>query len=93
MAKRKVLKVHNKSDKPDNVVMKEHQINEECTKLEKELPSFMRGYFIYLKGNVLPMTRLAYLHDVTFFCNYLLNETDLTNAETPGKITLEDFRE
>lgn len=92
MAKRKVLKVHNKSDKPDNVVMKEHQINEECTKLEKELPSFMRGYFIYLKGNVLPMTRLAYLHDVTFFCNYLLNETDLTNAKTPGKITLEDFR-
>ena len=29
MAKRKVLKVHNKSDKPDNVVMKEHQINED----------------------------------------------------------------
>lgn len=92
MAKRKVLKVHNKSDKPDNVVMKEHQINEECNALEKELPSFMRGYFIYLKGNVLPMTRLAYLHDVTFFCNYLLNETDLTNADSAKEITIKDFQ-
>lgn len=93
MAKKKVLKVHNKSDRPDNVVMKEHQINDECSRIESELPSFLRGYFIYLKGNVLPMTRLAYLHDIRFFCNYLISETDLTKAEKPRDIRLEDFQE
>ena len=93
MAKKKVLKVHNKSDRPDNVVMKEHQINEECSLIESELPSFLRGYFIYLKGNVLPMTRLAYLHDIRFFCNYLISETDLTRAEKPRDIRLDDFQE
>ena len=91
MAKRKVVKVHNKSDKPDNVVMKEHKINSDCENLERNLPSFMRGYFAYLKGNVLPMTRLAYLHDVTFFCNYLIEETDLTKAKEIKDITLKDF--
>ena len=53
MDKRKIIKVHNKSDKPDNVVMKEHVINDECEMLEEELPRFLRGYFSYLKGNVL----------------------------------------
>ena len=91
MAKKKILKVHNKSDKPDNVVMKEHQINGECSDLEKEMPSFLRGYFVYLKGNVLPMTRLAYLHDVKIFLNYLINETDLTKAKNIKDITLEEF--
>ncbi len=91
MAKRKVVKVHNKSDKPDNVVMKEHKIKSDCEDLERNLPSFMRGYFAYLKGNVLPMTRLAYLHDVTFFCNYLIEETDLTKAKEIKDITLEEF--
>lgn len=91
MAKRKVVKVHNKSDKPDNVVMKEHKINSDCENLEDNLPSFMRGYFAYLKGNVLPMTRLAYLHDVTFFCNYLIEETELTKAKEIKDITLKDF--
>ena len=91
MAKRKVVKVHNKSDKPDNVVMKEHKINSDCENLEDNLPSFMRGYFAYLKGNVLPMTRLAYLHDVTFFCNYLIEETGLTEAKEIKDIKLKEF--
>ena len=45
------------------------------------------GYFSYLKGNVLPMTRLAYLHDVTFFMNYLIDETDLTKADKAKEIS------
>src|SRR5699024_11093281 len=47
---------------------------------------------IYLKGNVLPMSRLAYLHDIKFFCNYLVHETDLTEAEDASGITLNEFR-
>ena len=92
MAEKRIL-IHNKSDKPDNVIKRENDIYLQCEALEKELPSFLRGYFAYLKGNVLPMTRLAYLHDVKFFFQYLISETDLTRAETPSRISLEDLQE
>jgi site-specific recombinase XerD len=46
---------------------------------------------MYLKGNVLPMTRLAYLQDIRFFCNYLIHETDLTEAKLPKEIKLEEL--
>ena len=72
---------HNKSGKPDNIVKKENDIYLECEAIQKELPNFLRPYFVYLKSNVLPMTRLAYLHDVKFFMNYLINETDLTKVQ------------
>ena len=87
----KQVKIHNKSDKPDNIVQKEAQIFQECENIEAELPRFLRGFFIYLKGNVLPMSRLAYLHDIKFFCSYLIAETDLTEAENTSQITLQDF--
>ena len=87
----KEFRSHNKSDKPDNIVKKENDIYLECEAIQKELPSFMRPYFAYLKGNVLPMTRLAYLHDVRFFMNYLINETDLTAAEDAKHITSDEM--
>ena len=87
----KEFRSHNKSGKPDNIVKKENDIYMECEAIQKELPSFLRPYFAYLKGNVLPMTRLAYLHDVRFFMNYLIKETDLTQAETPEKITSDEL--
>ena len=75
----------------DNVVKKENDIYIQCESIEKELPKFLRGYFAYLKGNVLPMTRLAYLHDIKFFFNYLMEETDLTRAKDLTQITAEDL--
>lgn len=87
----KQIKIHNKSDKPDNIIKKENDIYLECEELENQLPKFMRGYFAYLRGNVLPKTRLAYLHDVKFFFKYLIEETDLTSAETTDKITLDEL--
>ena len=87
----KTIRVHNKSDKPDNVIKKENDIYMECESLEAKLPRFLRGYFAYLKGNVLPMTRLAYLHDVKFFMQYLIDETDLKEAKTPSEIKLADL--
>ena len=89
----KNYKIHNKSDKPDNIVKKENDIYLQCTSIEEELPRFLRSYFAYLRGNVLPMTRLAYLHDVKFFFNYLINETDLTKAEIPKNITSDELNE
>ncbi|MCQ2565694.1 MAG: tyrosine-type recombinase/integrase [Clostridia bacterium] len=84
--------VINKSDKPDNVVARENAINEECESLEKQLPSWLRGYFMYLKKSILPMSRLSYLRDVRFFCNYLITETELREKYSDIKqIQPEDF--
>ncbi len=85
-------RLQNKTDKPDNVVERENRVIEQCEALQQELPSWLRGYFMYLRGNVLPMTRLAYLHDLRFFCEYLLKETWLKEKHSDIKeLTPEDF--
>ncbi len=89
----KTIKIQNKSDRPDNIIKKENDIYLECEKIEDELPKFMRGFFSYLKGNVLPRTRLAYLHDIRFFFKYLIDETDLTQATETSKIKLSELDE
>ena len=91
MAGEKNIKLRNKSDKPDNIVLKEHEILLKCETIERELPSFLRGFFAYLKGNVLPMTRFSYLSDIKFFCRYLIDETDLTEAEDISDIKAGEF--
>ena len=87
----KEFRSHNKSDKPDNIVKIENDIYMECEAIQHELPNFLRPYFAYLKGNVLPMTRLAYLHDIRVFMNYLIRETDLTKASIPKEIKSEEL--
>ncbi len=93
MAGEKTVKLHNRSEKPDNIVLKEHEVVSKCADIEKELPYFMRGFFTYLKGNVLPMTRLAYLTDIRFFCQYLIENTGLTEAKLPKEIKEKEFKE
>ena len=82
----KDIRIHNKSDKPDNIVQKEAEIFEQCEAIENELPRFLRGFFSYLRGNVLPMTMLAYLQDILFFFKYLIDETGLVDADETSKI-------
>lgn len=89
----KEFRTHNKSDKPDNIVEKENKLFIECQKIEDELPNFMRSFFSYLKGNVLPQSRLAYLNDIKFFLNYLIKETDLTKADTTKNIKLDEINQ
>ncbi len=91
MASEKQIRVHNKSNKPDNIVLKEQEIVLKCEEIQDQLPKFLRGFFAYLRGNVLPLTRLAYLNDIKFFCNYLVEETDLTDAKDISDIKLSDF--
>ncbi|HGS9957109.1 TPA: tyrosine-type recombinase/integrase [Clostridioides difficile] len=88
---KKIIKVHNKSDKPDNIVLKENELIEKCLLLENKLPVFMKDYFIYLKGSVAVSTRLAYLEDINFFCSYLIETKELTNADCVKDITEDDF--
>jgi len=92
MAREKTVKLNNRSDKPDNIVLQEHKVVSDCEKIENELPKWMRGFFTYLRGNVLPMSRLSYLRDIRFFCQYLITETGLTDAKTPSEIKESDFR-
>ncbi len=88
---KKNIKVQNKSDKPDNIILKEQEIKLKCNELEKRLPNFLRSFFIYLKGNVLPMTRLAYLGDIAFFFEYLVTETALTDATEVKDIKIQEI--
>ena len=91
MAGNKTVKINNRSDNPDNIVLREHEIVSKCEDIQNQLPRFLRGFFAYLKGNVLPMTRLSYLNDIRFFCRYLIDETNLTDASEISDIKLEEF--
>jgi site-specific recombinase XerD len=84
--------IQNKSDRPDNIILKESETIEKCEGIQKELPSFLSGFYAYLRGNVLPLTRLAYLRDILFFCRYLTAESGLTAAARPADIALADFQ-
>lgn len=85
------IKVHNKSDKPNNVVLKENQIIEKCLEIQNQMPRFLRDYFLYLKNAIAINSRLAYLTDLQFFLRYMVEESDLTDAKVMADITLEDF--
>jgi len=87
----RILKIHNKSSKPDNVVEKENMMIDKCEEMEKDLPYFLMDYFIFLKNAVAITSRLAYLQDLIFFMNYLCEETRLVSAERPVDIAEEDI--
>lgn len=94
MAEENKVKIYKKNGRPENVVLKEKEIFHQCLQLESELPSFLqKGFFPYLRGNVLPMTRLAYLQDIRFFFHYLVESTTLTEAERIKDISLSEVRE
>ncbi len=91
MSNQKNIKIHNKSDKPDNIVIRDNNIIERCIAVENNLPKFMKDYFIYLKGSVAVSTRLAYLEDIQFFTSYLVEMQELTSASNIKNITLDEF--
>lgn len=91
MSKRPSIIIHNKSDKPDNIVIKQNYLIENCLEIQEQLPRFMRDFFTYLKNGVALSSRLAYLNDILFFCNYLISETALTDADIVRDITVADF--
>lgn len=92
MAEKKNIKIHNKSDKPDNIVSKEYNIEQSIKTVESKLPNFLRGFFMYLKSNVLPMTRLAYLQDIYFFFEYICKNTEFTSSDCAKNIKLSDVQ-
>lgn len=93
MAESKTIKIHNKSDKPDNIVLRDNRVIEKCIQVENNLPKFMKDYCIYLKGSVSVTTRLAYLEDIQFFCLYLIETKEITIANEIKDITLNEFNQ
>ncbi|WP_195946246.1 tyrosine-type recombinase/integrase [Paraclostridium bifermentans] len=93
MAESKTIKIHNKSDKPDNIVLRDNRVIEKCIQVENNLPKFMKDYCIYLKGSVSVTTRLAYLEDIQFFCSYLIETKEITIANEIKDITLDEFNQ
>lgn len=91
MSENKSIKIHNKSDKPDNIVFRDNKVIEKCIQIENNLPKFMKDYCIYLKGSVSVTTRLAYLEDIQFFCSYLVEIKEITKANIVKDITLKEF--
>lgn len=89
--KKKIVRIHSRSDRPENVLQKESEVFEKCGEIQEELPEYLRGFFRYLRSDVLPMTQLAYLRDILAFFRYLTEETRLTKAKTPRDITLEEL--
>ncbi|MRZ79288.1 tyrosine-type recombinase/integrase [Paeniclostridium sordellii] len=93
MSERKIIKIHNKSDKPDNIVIRDNKVIEKCIQIENSLPKFMKDYCIYLKGSVSVTTRLAYLEDIKFFCSYLVESKEVTIVDQIKDISLDDFNQ
>jgi len=91
MADAREIHIHNKSSKPDNVVLKETLTEVECEKIEEELPAFLRGFFLYLKASLLPLSRLAYLRDILTFFKYMYNEGGLSDAVLPAEVKLTEI--
>ena len=50
MGSEKHIKIHNKSDKPDNVVLNEHDLVSRCEDLEKTAAVVSQGLFRLLEG-------------------------------------------
>ena len=92
MSAKKTLRVHNRSVKPANIVEKEAKTAKNCLDIETLLPDYLHGYFVYLRGNVLPASRYQYLRDVRAFFQYLVQETGLTKAKEPAGVTLEEMK-
>ena len=89
----KEYRIHNKSDRPDNVVEQENEIFFGVREAGRNAPSVSSNLFYLLKGNVLPQSRLAYLRDIHFFFEYLVRETTLTEADTPDRVTLDELNQ
>lgn len=86
------IRIHNKIDKPKNIVLKENEAIERALEIQRLFPSFMMDYCIYLKGSIAINSRLAYLEDILFFFKYMITEdVNLTEAKTVNDIAIEDL--
>lgn len=86
------MKIHNKGNKPDNILLNEQNMIDKVNQIQKSLPNFMRDYFSYLKTSVSITTRIAYLNDIVFYLEYLiLDEPSIDTIKNVPLSMLNDF--
>lgn len=71
--------------------MQSFEMEQKAKEIQKALPSFLRDYTIFLRGSVSLATRHAYLLDIQFFLEYLIEETMLTKAKDVSDITVDEL--
>lgn len=79
--------------KPQNVLAKENLINRKITEeILPVLPSFVTDYDRYLdtQGRSVK-TRLAYVKDISYFFDYMISGSGLSEAATVKEISLKDI--
>ncbi len=81
-----------KSNKPQNLLLQEHEIIERCKSIESQLPYFLDDFFLYLKSSVALTTRQAYLEDILFFFQYLVQHTQKVSADSPSEISTDEIK-
>lgn len=85
------MKIHNKTGKPHNILLKEQTYIDKINAVQEELPDFLRDYFLFLKTSVSVATRLAYLNDIKFFLQYLISDTPESNIKDLDIQIIENF--
>lgn len=87
------MKINNKSDIPNNVIRKRNELALQAQELEESLPVFFEEFCLYLKNAVAQSTRVAYLTDIVFFLNYLIeNHRDFRHCSKIDEIELSKFQ-
>ncbi len=83
--------VNKKINKTGHIVKSQARMDRQIRALEREFPSFMKDYSIFLRGSVALSTHNAYFKDIKFFFEYLIEDTNFTNANKLSEITLSDL--
>lgn len=87
-----ISKTLNKTDVPDNILIKRHKLVLQAQEIEEQLPSFLMDFCLYLKNAVAPSTRLAYLNSIVFFLTYLIHHhPSFVKHPNIREITLSEF--
>lgn len=81
----------NKTNKSNHMVLRAFDMEQKIKGIQSKLPAYLRDYTIFLRSSVSLGTRHAYLLDIQFFLDYLINETMLTSAKTVADITLDEL--
>ncbi|MDO4710438.1 MAG: tyrosine-type recombinase/integrase [Peptostreptococcaceae bacterium] len=85
------MKIHNKTNKPKNILSNEQDLLDRIAGIQAELPNFLKDYFLFLKTSVATTTRLAYLQNIKFFLQYLIIDREIEHIKDIPIELIDDF--
>ncbi len=66
------MRVNSKTGKPEVLIRQQLEYDNKINEFKLLLPEYLNDYIIFLKGSVSASTAVAYLNDIHFFYEYLL---------------------